>query len=150
MKLLGGGAVMMVMMAGIIVESEQKMSPLSVFFMAGVGGTFTSLATYLLAGKKNDSHSLAAHMLGNIGIACSLGAVVAMHIAPKLTGIPGTDVFQIVAVGGLFGISGMAVIGAIRGMLTANAIREAIARAFGLEVPSKGKKKTIPDADDTR
>lgn len=151
MKLLCCGATVMIIMAGVIAEQEvTTVSPLTVFFMAGVGGTFTSLATYLLAGKKNDSHSLAAHMLGNIGIACSIGGMVAMHGAPMVTGIPGTDVFQIVFVGGLLGISGMALIGAVRGMLTVQSMQSMAARAFGLEVPDKHRKKAMPPgADDT-
>jgi ABC-type Fe3+-siderophore transport system permease subunit len=148
MKILVGGAAMMILIAGVIAEVEPKPSPLSVFFMAGVGGTFTSLATYLLAGKKNDSHSLASHLLGNVGIACSLGGMTSMHLAPKMTGIPGGDVYQTVFIGAIFGISGMALIGGIRGMLTTTAIKEMIARALGLEMPVKGKKKAAVIGDD--
>lgn len=153
MKLLVGGATIMILTAGIIVEREANpLSPLSVFFLAGIGGTFTALATYLLAGKKNDSHSLAAHMLGNVSIAVSLGTMAAMHGAPRVTGVPADDVFQIVFIGGLTGISGMTLIGALRGMLTKQTIQQMIATAFGLEVPtSHGRKKPSPlDDDDTK
>lgn len=151
MKLLAGGATMMILMAGIVVEREANpLSPLSVFFLAGIGGTFTALATYLLAGKKNDSQSLAAHMLGNVAIAVSLGTMAAMHGAPRMTGIPADDVFQIVFVGGISGISGMAFIGALRGLLTVKALQQIIATMCGLEVPSKSsRKKQAVMSDDT-
>lgn len=145
MKLLCGGTIAMVLMAGVIVEQEPKMSSIAVFFLASIGGTFTSLATYLLAGKNNDSHSLAIHLLGNVGIAGPIGGMVAMHGAPLMTGIPGDDVFQIVFVGGLLGISGFAVIAAIRGMLTVETIQMMAARAFGLDVP-KRRSKSSPSA----
>lgn len=153
MKLLCGGAAMMVVMAGIVVEREANpLSPLSVFFLSGIGGTFTALATYLLTGQKNDSKSLAAHMLGNVSIAVTLGAMAAMHGAPRLTGIPADDVFQIVFVGGITGISGMTAIGALRGMLTAKVMQQIIASMCGLEVPApKSRKKPSPlDDDDTK